>query len=121
MKLRGDKALRKAFVTKQLGAMGVHNQRAKQPQLQRVATVSQLADIVEYLVALVGEEHVGIGGDVNGIDDYQWPVEMPNIAQLPRLTMELLRRGWAIDTLRALLGDNWLRVYRAGLVGRRHA
>jgi microsomal dipeptidase-like Zn-dependent dipeptidase len=78
----------------------------------RPVNVGHLADLVEYLVNLVGVEHVAIGGDVNGIDDHQWPEGMDHIGHLPRLTAELLRRGYKADALAKILSSNWLRVYR---------
>jgi membrane dipeptidase len=81
----------------------------------RAATVSQLADVTDYLVGVVGIEHVGIGGDVNGIDDHQWPEGMDHLGQLPHLTVELLSRGYKRDALERLFSANWLRVYAACL------
>lgn len=83
----------------------------------RAATVSHLADVIDYLVKLLGIEHVGLGPDVNGIDDDQWPEGMDHIGQLPRLTAELLRRGYQEEQLRKLLSDNWRRVFAKGLPG----
>jgi membrane dipeptidase len=83
---------------------------SQQQQREPRGTVSHLADLVEYLVRLVGMEHVGIGGDVNGIDR-DWPTGMQHTGELPHLTAELLRRGYKEDRLRKLLSDNWRRVY----------
>lgn len=77
----------------------------------RAAGVSHLADAVDYLVKLLGIDHVGLGPDVNGIDDDQWPEHMDHIGQLPLLTAELLRRDYREDQLRKLLSDNWRRVF----------
>lgn len=75
------------------------------------ASVSDLADALDYLVKLVGIDHVGLGPDVNGIDDDQWPERMDHIGHLPLLTAELLRRNYGEDQLRKLLSDNWRRVF----------
>ena len=78
----------------------------------RAASVGDLADLVDYLLNLVGEDHVGIGGDVNGIDDHQWPEGLDHVGQLPVLTAELLRRGHTPEMLGKFLCRNWERVYR---------
>jgi len=78
----------------------------------RPVGVGHLADLVDYLANLMGGEHVAIGGDVNGIDDHQWPEGMDHIGHLPRLTAELLRRGYGADVLQKILSGNWTRVYR---------
>ena len=78
----------------------------------RIATIAHLADLVDYLVNLVGHEHVGLGGDVGGIGADQWPLGMDHTGHLPRLTAELFSRGYGEDSLRCILSDNWRRVYR---------
>ena len=81
----------------------------------RAATLSQLADLVDYLVGVVGIDHVGLGGDVNGIDGHQWPEGLDHLGHLPRLTAELLSRGYRWEALEKLLSSNWHRVYSASL------
>ena len=85
------------------------------PEPIRGASLTHLADLVDYLVKLVGIDHVGLGPDVNGIDDDQWPEGLDHIGQLPLLTAELLRRGYREEPLRKLLSDNWRRVFAKGL------
>jgi len=82
------------------------------PSKERIATVRDLADVIGYLVNLAGIEHVGLGGDVNGIGLDQWPVGMDHVGELPNLTAELLRRGYHEPSLEKILAANWLRVYR---------
>lgn len=84
------------------------------PARDRLASVVHMADHIDYLVNLVGIDHVGLGGDINGIGDDQWPLGMDHIGQLPHLTAELLRRGWKHDALRKFLSGNWYRVFEAG-------
>jgi membrane dipeptidase len=64
------------------------------------------------MVKVMGVEHVGLGGDVNGITLDSWPLGMDHVGQLPRLTAELLRRGYVEEDLERLLARNWLRVFR---------
>lgn len=74
--------------------------------------IANLADVVDYLIKICGNEHVGIGGDVNGIDSHQWPEGMSHVGELPNLTAELLSRGYTHEQLAKLLSANWRRVYR---------
>ena len=55
---------------------------------------------------------MGLGGDIGGIGADQWPLGMDHTGHLPRLTAELLGRGYDEDSLRCILSDNWRRVYR---------
>jgi len=77
--------------------------------------VAQMADHIEHLVNVVGIEHVGLGGDVNGIGDDQWPTGMTHVGDLPVLTAELLSRGWTERELLPFLSNNWLRVFQENL------
>jgi microsomal dipeptidase-like Zn-dependent dipeptidase len=79
---------------------------------ERLATVADMADHVEHLVKVMGIEGVGLGGDVNGIAAHSWPLGCDHVGELPRLTAELLRRGWMEADLEKFLSANWLRVWR---------
>lgn len=75
-----------------------------------VATVEHLADHALHILDLVGPDHLGIGSDFDGIDST--PVGLDDVTCLPRLSAELLRRGCDEATLRKILGENFLRVFR---------
>jgi membrane dipeptidase len=75
-----------------------------------VATVEDIADHMDHIRAVAGADHVGIGGDYDGIDAA--PTGMEDVSTYPRLTAELLRRGWSDDEVRKALGLNVLRVMR---------
>jgi len=74
------------------------------------ATISQVADHIEYIRKIVGPDHVGIGGDFNGSDNM--PVGLEDVSGYPRLFAELIRRGWTDTDLRKLARTNILRVLR---------
>lgn len=76
----------------------------------RPATVQQVADHVEHVRAVAGVEHVGIGGDYDGVG--VMPEGMGDVSSYPVLFAELRRRGWSDDELRKLAGRNVLRVLR---------
>jgi membrane dipeptidase len=75
-----------------------------------VATVEHIADHMDHIRAVAGPDHVGIGGDYDGIEAA--PSGMEDVSTYPRLTAELLRRGWSDDDVRKALGLNVLRVMR---------
>jgi len=72
------------------------------------ATLSQVADQIEYVKRIVGPDHVGIGGDFDGITDVV--VGLEDVSKYPALFAELAHRGWSDDDLRKLAGENILRV-----------
>ena len=59
---------------------------------------------------VAGVDHVGIGSDFDGIE--QTPVGLEDVSTYPKLTAELLRRGWSDDDIKKLLGLNVLRVMK---------
>jgi len=75
------------------------------------ATLSQVADQIEHVRKVAGVDHVGIGGDFDGIDDVITGLE--DVSKYPDLFAELARRGWSDADLRKLAGENLLRVFRA--------
>ena len=82
------------------------------------ATLSQVADHIEHIKRIAGPDHVGIGGDFDGIDEVI--VGLEDVSTYPALFAELSRRGWTELDLRKLAGENILRVLeRADVVARR--
>ena len=73
------------------------------------ATLSQVADHIEYVRRVAGVDHVGIGGDFDGISEV--PQGLEDVSTYPALFADLARRGWSDNDLRKLAGENFLRVF----------
>ena len=73
-------------------------------------TVKDVADHVEHVRTVAGVDHVGLGGDYDGNND--WPVGMTDVTSYPTLFVELARRGWSDVDLEKLASGNILRVLR---------
>ena len=69
--------------------------------------LSRIADHIDHAVRVAGVDHVGLGSDFDGAS---MPLGMEDVSQLPRLTAELLRRGYSEAQLVKILGGNLLRV-----------
>ena len=76
------------------------------------ATVSDVADHIDYVRGLVGVEHVGLGSDFDGVGD-TLPVGLKDVSDMPRLVDELMARGYSEAEIRKILGENVLRVWEA--------
>lgn len=74
------------------------------------ATIAQVADHVAHVAKIAGHDHVGIGGDLDGIDAA--PAGLGTVSGYPLLFAELIRRGWSDENLGKLAGGNLLRVMR---------
>lgn len=75
-----------------------------------VATMEDVIAHIEHVRAVAGVEHVGIGGDFDGITSV--PRGLEDVSTYPALLEALARRGWTDGELEALAGGNVLRVMR---------
>jgi membrane dipeptidase len=74
------------------------------------ATLADAANHMDHVRKIAGADHVGIGGDFDGIPTV--PAGLEDVSKYPALTAELLRRGWPESDVRKALGLNILRVMR---------
>jgi membrane dipeptidase len=71
--------------------------------------LSVLVDHIEHVAKVAGVDHVGLGSDFDGVEST--PVGLEGIDGLPKITLELLRRGWSDEDVKKVLGENFLRVF----------
>jgi membrane dipeptidase len=76
------------------------------------AEIGLIADHIEHIVKVAGHDHVGLGGDLDGIGYDEAPPGMNSVSGYPLLFAELIRRGWSDKDLGKLAGGNLLRVLR---------
>jgi membrane dipeptidase len=74
------------------------------------ATLAQVADHIDHIRRTAGIDHVGLGGDFDGITSVVEGLE--DVSTYPALVAELLRRGYSDDDVRKIAGGNVLRVLR---------
>jgi len=74
------------------------------------ATVADAADHIDHIRKVAGIDHIGLGGDFDGITSV--PEGLEDVSKYPSLTAELLRRGYKDDEIKKILGLNILRVMR---------
>lgn len=75
------------------------------------APLSLLLDHIDYIVKLVGVDHVGLGSDFDGIDSP--PQRLDDVTNFPLITKGLRERGYSKKEVRKILGENFLRVFSA--------
>jgi membrane dipeptidase len=98
------------------------------------ATVEDVVDVIDYLVDLVGVNHVGIGtdfteGQPREVFDYwltgksgkgpRMPLDYPIVnpegmrsaADFPNMTEALISRGYPTSEVKKILGGNWMRLF----------
>ena len=82
-----------------------------EPSLSAAAPdLDDVIDHIDYIVDLIGVDHVGLGADWDGVEVL--PVGIENIAKLPSLTKKLIERGYSQRDIRKILGGNFKRVFK---------
>lgn len=77
---------------------------------QPKATLEQVVTHVEHLREVAGVDHIGLGGDYDGVASL--PVGLEDVSGYPRLLAALADRGWSDEDLVKLAGGNVLRTLR---------
>ncbi|MBB4857506.1 membrane dipeptidase [Novosphingobium chloroacetimidivorans] len=75
------------------------------------ATLVQVADHIDHAVKLAGIDHVGLGGDFDGVGSL--PTGLEDVSTYPALFTELARRGYTRADLEKIASRNMLRVMKA--------
>jgi len=73
-------------------------------------TIDTVIRHIDYIVNLVGVDHVSIGSDFDGIEIT--PVGLEDVTRFPQLTVALLKHGYTRAEVRKILGENFMRVFR---------
>ena len=72
--------------------------------------VTDVADHIEHIAKTAGHDHVGLGGDFDGIPFT--PTGLTGVETYPLIFAELIRRGWSDEDLAKLAGGNVLAALR---------
>lgn len=73
--------------------------------------MSALLDHLDYIVKLIGVDHVGLGSDFDGVNSL--PEQLDDVTSYPLITKALLQRGYSKNDVRKILGGNFLRLLKA--------
>lgn len=74
------------------------------------ATVQQVADHIDHIRKVAGIDHIGLGGDYDGMDSA--PVGMEDVSGYPNLFIELAKRGYSQADLQKIASGNIIRALR---------
>lgn len=74
------------------------------------APLEPLLRHLDHMIDVVGDEHVGLGLDFDGVGAMRTD-GIETVAQLPSLTRAMVDRGYPTDRIVKILGGNFLRVF----------
>ncbi len=73
--------------------------------------LSDLIDHIDHIAKVAGIDHVGLGSDFDGVSG-QLPQGIDSAADLPKITAELMKRGYSAADCDKILGGNFMRVFK---------
>jgi membrane dipeptidase len=71
--------------------------------------VKTLVEIIKYLKALVGIEHIALGADYSPTSTYKWAIQ--DISKLHLLSTALIENGFTDNEIERILGNNLFQYY----------
>lgn len=72
--------------------------------------ISVLVEHIDYIVKLIGIDHVGLGADFDGAESF--PIGMNSVADFPKITEALLQKGYSAQDVNKILGGNFIRLLK---------
>lgn len=97
------------------GAIGVVFYGKFLRQGEGCATLEDIYAHIDHIISICGEDHVGVGTDMDGAPIKDFPEEMRHISKLPVLSEYLLGKGYPKGVVEKIMGTNFLRVIRTNL------
>ena len=79
------------------------------------ATLEDIYAHIDHIISVCGEDHVGVGTDMDGAPIKDFPEEMRQISKLPVLSEYLLGKGYPRGVVEKIMGKNFLRVIKTNL------
>jgi membrane dipeptidase len=87
--------------------------RKELESIDREVPISRLIDHIDYIVKMIGIDHVGLGSDFDGMSDYSQGLDGNGVLDFPKITKALLARGYSEKDVNKILGENFIRVFKA--------
>ena len=69
----------------------------------------------DYMINLCGEDHVGIGSDMDGARIEDFPEGLKTVADLPNIADYFLEKGYTEERVTKIMSGNFLRVLKENL------
>lgn len=98
------------FISQAVADFDAKPEAERKGQAPTKATLAQVADHIDHIRKVAGIDHIGLGGDFDGITQVVEGLE--DVSKYPALTAELIKRGYKDEDIKKILGLNVLRVMR---------
>ena len=81
----------------------------------KTPTLEEVFAHADYMINLCGEDHVGIGSDMDGARIEDFPRGLETIADLPKIAQYFLDKGYLEERVSKIMSGNFLRVMQNNL------
>ncbi len=78
-------------------------------------TLEEVFAHADYMVNLCGEDHVGIGSDMDGARIEDFPEGLKTVADLPKIAEFFCDKGYSEERVAKIMSGNFLRVLKSNL------
>ena len=75
-----------------------------------IPDIERIVDHMDYIISLIGDGHVGLGSDFDGM--IIAPRGIEDVSKMPQITRVMLERGYSAERIKKILGGNFMRVFR---------
>lgn len=82
---------------------------------EKTPTLEEVFAHADYMINLCGEDHVGIGSDMDGARIEDFPEGLRTIADLPKIADYFCERGYSENRVEKIMSGNFLRVMQDNL------
>jgi membrane dipeptidase len=83
-----------------------------EPEKINHVSIERVIDHIDYIVNMIGVDHVGLGSDFDGMGDISIGLDGNGIMDFPLVTQALVRRGYSLQDVYKILGGNFIRVFK---------
>lgn len=85
------------------------DRREKGDLKQQPPPMSKVLDHIDHIVRVGGIDCVGLGSDFDGMNPP--PIGLEDVSKMPKITEELLKRGYSVEEAGKIMGGNFLRLF----------
>lgn len=102
-------------ITERGGVTGIvlYNQFLKTSE--KTPSMEDVFAHTNHIIELCGEDHVGIGSDMDGARIEDFPEDLRKISDLPKIAAFFLEKGYSEGRVRKIMGGNFMRVMERNL------
>jgi membrane dipeptidase len=102
-------SIKKVYGDDHLGYRKFRSEYYKENTISFRPKLEIILDHMDYIIQLIGEDHVGLGSDFDGISIT--PKGLKDVSDMGQLTRCMLERGYSKIRIQKILGDNFMRVF----------